>query len=477
MSAHAGIAGSNATKMATAAIVSNTTTFARPAALSYQTSATDLLAANTVYYVYVKLAAGVFTGAPAATLFTSGSAVLSAALIGATASQLSTDGTFAVYTLASLTGAVAGGTTISLSPTGTGSAAGGMTGLLATAAAGGSVVESLSIGSTLSLATPQADVDAAAGAAVITFVPAQTYLSVPSSATQATWTGLGVTGTAPETAQINVSTGTGVGLTAPVMTAATLLDFGGFVFTDVTGVTAADGVSTWLIANEYTAASMTATVTGNFAAESSMFLSTNPACTVVTTALTVNTAKTSATLAAGRPAATAVGDVVCMAINGTTVIPSTTPAINITLSTPAGASIAGTPVSFGPSNLYALTPNGGSAIVRTYIPSAATGYTDYVRVINTGSASSTISVARIDPVTGVIGTAATLPGGAVAPGSATIYSSTQIDTALGGPGATATSPLGSSDRPRLQFNATTGISVQNFIYNPTGTLSTLHGTE
>src|ERR1019366_1265474 len=109
-------------------------------------------------------------------------------------------------------------------------------------------------------------------------------------------------------------------------------------------------------------------------------------------------------------------------------------------------------------------------IIRAYIPAAATGYTDVVRIINTGQVSSTVSVARIDPTTGTVGSSAVLPGGAVAAGGAMNYTASQIETALGGPFAAA-------DRPRLMFTANTNIEGQNYIVNPSGALTTLHGRD
>ncbi len=218
------------------------------------------------------------------------------------------------------------------------------------------------------------------------------------------------------------------------------------------------------------AAWLAATVTGNFAAASALFLSTNPNCVSSINSLTLNTAKTQATVAAGTIIASGIGEVVCMATGGTVPIPATTPAINIVLSTSAAAVQAGAPLAFGPFNLYALLPNGGTATVRAYIPAAATGYVDVVRIINVGQAASSISVSRIDPVTGTPGTPAVLPGGALAAGGATNYTASTIETALGG-------PFAAGDRPRLLFTANTSIEAQNYIVNPNGTLTTLHSKD
>ena len=159
-----------------------------------------------------------------------------------------------------------------------------------------------------------------------------------------------------------------------------------------------------------------------------------------------------------------------MIVNGTTAIAPTTPSINITLSTTATSLEAGAPLSFGPSSLYSLLPNGGTVTIRAYIPAAATGYVDVVRIINVGQVASSVSVARIDPVTGTVGPSGVLGGGAIAAGGATNYTSAVIESALGG-------PLAAGDRPRLLFTANTAIQGQNYIVNPGGVLSTLHATD
>lgn len=470
MSAHAGVASALPAKIATAALKNNAQQF-RGNQLTYSTQVP--LSASTVYYVYLKLLTGVFTAAPAATLFSSNDAVLQTALQAATG-QLSADGTFAVYSLAATATVVPVNTTISFTPIGTNSATGGGVAGLAALLSGGNVNEQLSIGSSANTTSVLADIDSAAGGNIITFTAPQTYLALSSGVGPATFTALGVGSTgAPETTQINVATGTGVALTNTTMTGGSnsLIDFGGFVVTDVPGVLDASQTANWTIANEYTAGTLAVTVTGNFAAASSMFLSASSACASSIDDLTLNTAKTSATVAAGTLVGTGLGEVVCMIANGTTTIPTTTPAVNITLSTTSGSTDPNSaPQNFGPSNLYSLLPNGGTVVIRAYLPAAATGYIDVVRIINTGFVSSSVSVARIDPVTGVIGASGVLAGGPLASGAATNFTAQQIETALGG-------PLASGDRPRLLFTANTTIEGQNYIVNPDGTITTLHGVD
>lgn len=467
MSAHAGVASALPAKIATAALKNNAQQF-KGNQLTYSTQVP--LSNATVYYVYVKLLTGTFTGVPAATLFSSNNAQLSTALVGGTG-QLSADGTFAVYTLAATTGVIPVNTTISFTPIGTGAASGGVNDLTSLLT-GGNVNEQISIGSSANTSSVLADIDSAAGGNIITFTAPQTYAAFSSGVGPGTFTALGVGGTGPETTLINVALGTGVSLTPTAMTGGTqTIDFGGFVLTDVGGVLDASQAASWDIVNEYTGGALSVTVTGNFAAASSLYLSTDAACTNVANALTLNTAKTSATLAAGTLFATSgLGQVVCMITNGTTSIPSTTPTISVTTSSTPTSLDQGAPLSYGPSTLYALTPNGGTVIIRAYLPAAATGYIDVVRIINIGQVSSSVSVARIDPVTGAVGASGVLAGGPLAAGGATNYTATQIETALGG-------PLASGDRPRLLFTANTTIEGQNYILNPDGTITTLHGTD
>jgi len=466
ISAHAGVASALPAKIATAALKNNAQGFAGNQ-LTYSTQVP--LSNATIYYLYLKLLNGVFSATPAAGLFTSNNPTLSAALIGSTTEAISADGSFVVYTLAATTNVVPVNATISFTPSGTSAATGGVSGLTALLA-GGNVNEQISIGSSAQTTVVLADIDSAAGGNIITFTAPENYLSESSGVSAANFTKLGIGGGAtnsPETTTINVAFGTGVALTPTAMTGTTSsIDFGGFVVTDVTGVLNAFQTNSWVIGTEYTSGSLAATVTGNFAAAAAMYLATDFTCTNSQGSLTLNSAKTSATIATGT-VINGVGEVVCMVVNGTTSIPATTPAINITLSTDAGADEQGAPLNFGPSNLYSLLPNGGTVIIRAYLPAAATGYTDVVRIINIGQVASSVSVARIDPVTGAVGPSGVLAGGAIAAGGATNYSAQTIEAALGG-------PLAGGDRPRLLFTANTNIEGQNYIINPDGTVSTLH---
>jgi hypothetical protein len=281
-------------------------------------------------------------------------------------------------------------------------------------------------------------------------------------------------GAGPETAVINVSSGTGINFIGfDTDSDATHLNFGGFYFKDIPGALSADQVDAWTLANIYTASAVGVTVTGNFAAAANMFVASTTGQVCATGAsvggLVLNTAKTSAA-ASGLSIQNTAGsyaNFICMTVDGKTVIPSTQPILTTAL-TPTGPTYPGNTTGFGPSSLYNITPNGGLVKVRSYIPVAAGGYTSYIRVINTGSNSASVSMAFVDDTTGVTGTSGVV-GSAIPPGGAAIFSASQIEAVLGAEPAAA--------RPRVQVTAPTSISVQHYIINPNGTLTTMHSSD
>ena len=129
---------------------------------------------------------------------------------------------------------------------------------------------------------------------------------------------------------------------------------------------------------------------------------------------------------------------------------------------------------------FLLQPNGvfnevsgaegttASVMVRTYVPAAVigSGYTTFVRVINTGGAASAITVAKVDPATGVVGTPRNLFA-SLAAGAAQTVTSTQVEAALG-------QAIPDTERPRLLIAATgTTLEVQSFLLQPGGAFSQL----
>jgi len=124
--------------------------------------------------------------------------------------------------------------------------------------------------------------------------------------------------------------------------------------------------------------------------------------------------------------------------------------------------------SLASTPLQALALNGASYDVRNYVPAGAVGYVTYIRVINTGSLSASVSAAQVNETTGVAGVAGVL--GTVAAGAAVNYTSTQVETAVGAVAATA--------RPRIRITApTNGLEVQTFLAQPNGTISDMTGAQ
>ena len=107
--------------------------------------------------------------------------------------------------------------------------------------------------------------------------------------------------------------------------------------------------------------------------------------------------------------------------------------------------------------------SGASVTVRTYVPAAAapSGYVSHVRVINTGAAATAVSVAKVDPVTGVTSTAGTLVASLPA-GAAMTYTAAQVESALG-------LRIDAAERPRLLVSAaSSSLEVQSFLIQPGG---------
>ena len=117
--------------------------------------------------------------------------------------------------------------------------------------------------------------------------------------------------------------------------------------------------------------------------------------------------------------------------------------------------------------------NGGASAttvdVRNYIPSAlnGVGYMGFIRVINTGSSATAVTVAVLDESGGAAGTARTLVG-ALPAGAAVTYAATNVEQALGG-------AINAGARPRIRVSAPGPIQVQSFQANPGG-ISTLNSS-
>ncbi len=119
----------------------------------------------------------------------------------------------------------------------------------------------------------------------------------------------------------------------------------------------------------------------------------------------------------------------------------------------------------GISTLNSSALSETSVDVPSYLPWAlhTSNYVSYLRIINTGTSATAVSVALIDGDTGVVGTAGTL-NAALPPGAAVTYSGQQIESALG-------INLPGSARPRIRVTSTTAVEVQSFQANPGGVVT------
>ena len=112
---------------------------------------------------------------------------------------------------------------------------------------------------------------------------------------------------------------------------------------------------------------------------------------------------------------------------------------------------------------YALGYNGTQIDVTNYVPAAVSGWTQFIRVANTGALSAPISAAFVNETTGAVGTSAvivpSLPAGAVKN-----LTATDIEAALGAQAEGA--------RPRLRITApSNNLTVQNMLFTPNGSFT------
>lgn len=475
ISAHAGVANGIPVSTATGAVVSNAT-FLGTGSVTYSTQSP--VALGTVF-AFVQLSGG------AKFIQTAGSTISAGALVAANTGTatvtpgngvVSTDQTFAVFPLVVTATAAPVNTTLTFQALAATTTGGGVTNAGFLSTAGGALAVTTSIGSATSSTTVSANVDTAASGNAIVSVVGVTPLVLQSGASNFATTGAsGMTGAAVETKQINVTSGTGVALTTGATsntgTSTTLINFGGFKFTDNAAAKGADGVTTFSMANNYTG-TYGAVVTGNFGAAigtgGSVFVSASNSCGTTVATGTINTGATTATFSGVTAPATAVATYLCMQVNtpsNAVSIPATTPTIVVTQ---AGTS-ATTAAAVASGTLYALANNGAVTDVRTYVPVAAAGYTSFIRIINTGVVSAAINGAVIDAATGVVGTAGVLVSSLPA-GAATTLTSSQVEAVVGA--------IAGASRPRIRITANTTLSVQSFILtNANGNYSVSHGAD
>jgi len=448
------------------------------------------------YYVYVQLNGGATFAAATGPVTVAAGALVSAG--GATtigAGVVLANSSIVAFPV-TVTTAMPANSTFTFKPLGNTAANGGIANATSIATPGSSLNATMAMGASASyspaLTNVVTDEAQAATAPIATFVSGigGTVLTSASFPT-APFTGVA------ETAIINVTTGSGTALALNAnVTAATvgteLLDLGGFVFTDVSADTtttnpgtgadsppyAADALTTFNIANFYaTTGSVSATLTapaGFFSvagpavgggAAGSVYLDSAPTCAIGTKVGafgTVSGAGATVTFAAIPTPATGVPLYVCLQANvpNTVLWTAGTPTAAVTLTGNTAPVV--TPITANGS-LYALGSNGGTVIVREYVPAAATaatGYQSFIRVINTGNVASTVGFAFIDDAAGGAATARGLTATAVPAGGAITLTSAQIEALTG-----IAKPTSANARPRVQVTASTTITVQSYLYN------------
>lgn len=426
---------------------------------------------NGIIYAYFRLTTGTFSAAPAAGAF-AGTVAVAGTTLTASAPTLSADSTTVRVTLTNASGAnVVIGVGNTLTFTG---AAGSIIGVnTALSTAGGSVGIQASI-STNGAAVPS----------VGTPTPADLdngLSATPNFATaRAAITGTVVASSAlatAETAKIDLSavSGPGTRFTTPGgalsnVNSATILNLGSVTFANVAATVQRDAATAYTVASSTGAGALSGTVTGVFKAGSTAALTTDTAC------VTPIGTNPNGTLNAGSTVFTFTGaltpaavNYVCLTVPGTTgAIPSTTPVAAFTVAKATATDAAST----ASGNLYALTTNGQVYDVRNYVPAAVTGYTTFIRIINTGAVSATFSGQFINADGTTPGASSALA--TIAAGGSVTLSSTQVEAAMGG------APVGGiSARPRLRITApTNGMNVQSQLANnSTGVYTDFNGAQ
>ena len=464
LSSFAGVATGFPEQMASQAVLSNSTVI-RTGALAYGTQ--SVIAEPSTVYLYVKLNNGALFKDTAGTAIILPAALVAANLGAATVTvgtgSVSTDSTFAVFPLTVSVASVPVNATFTFRPTGVAATDGAVFNAFAAATAG-TLTGTVSIGSTLSLAAVQSDIDTAATGNLIDLVPGEKFTALSSGAFSPGGPAPFTTAVGAEKAVIDVVTGSGVSFlnNVNVTTNPTaIVNFGGYSFKD-TGVVGADGATAFNLATDYTT-TYGATLTGNFAAAQGtggkVYMTTDIGCTTPVAAgatSTINSAGTTATFTGLTAVTTGTPYYVCMKLNTAlnVTVPSTTPSLIVTLPGVSGTSL---PITTTAASLYPLTTNGAQVYVRSYVPAAAVGYQSFIRVINTGGVSANVNAAVVSDTTGLTGTSAVIIHN-LAPGAAATLASSAIEAAIGG------TALSASDRPRLLITGPTTIAVQSFIY-------------
>lgn len=275
-----------------------------------------------------------------------------------------------------------------------------------------------------------------------------------------------------------------------VAVSATKANLGNLVATDSTAVQA-DGATPYTMVSQAAAAGLSLTVAapaGFFAA-----LGTTGLLTLDSSATCANAAGTNGMVSTAFTSTALAAQASSVAIPSTALPTSTTKYyLCMTIPTASVTSVAlvpGTPTLaatlahtntaidssnvVAAANMYPLAYNGSQVDVNNFVPAAATGYINYVRVINTGSSTAAISAAKIDSTLGTAGTSGVLGGAGftLAPGATYNFTPTQVEDAIGG-------TLAVTERPRLRITApTSGLKVQSIVSQPNGIVNEFSGSQ
>lgn len=264
----------------------------------------------------------------------------------------------------------------------------------------------------------------------------------------------------------------------------TVLNLGAAVMGNTAGAQVkADGTTAYLISNAVTANTFSGTVVGAFKAGSTMALTTDAACasSVATApAGVLNAANTTFTFTNS----TVPGIASIEGASAPSFICLTTPATTgaITTSTPV-ATFTATPAN--PTDkaismtgtLYAMTTNGQTVDVRSYIPAVTVGYQSFVRMINGGAVAATVTGQWLyeDGTVSVAAPLTTLANGgaSLAIGGSRTLTSAQVEAALGAP-----TVIG-NNRPRLRLTAPTNVlqAQSFFLTTANGNFSDVTGAQ
>jgi hypothetical protein len=332
--------------------------------------------------------------------------------------------------------------------------------------------------------TASANVATSTSAVVFAVTPSSSF---PLGYSLGAGTGAGQAGLL-ETAKIDLTaTSPGSRFTQPGATlsnanSATVLNLGAVIMGNTAAAqNKADGATPYLINGSVTVDTLGGTVVGAFKATSTMNMTTDAACTtaVATAPNGVFTSGTTFTFTGTTvPGIAAIEGAsapsfICLTTPSTTgsiTVSAPTATFSVTaanhvLNTDSGNTATGT--------LYSMTQNGSTRDVRSYIPVAVSGYTSFVRVINTGGVAATVTGQWLYE-DGTTSTAATLITPALAVNGSTTLTSTQVEAALGAPTATI-----GSNRPRLRLTANTnGLQAQSFfLTNANGNFSDVTGAQ